>query len=111
MQLGITQRIIKNKKKVGMFVSYLSDNKVYIGYSLCCKSDKYDNEKAIKIAYNRASYCWDKLGIRLAHSIRKDFEIFYERCCRFYKQSELPEIISVRCKDGVQFYGIKSGRS
>lgn len=104
---GITQRIIRKNQRVGMFVSYKEEDKVYIGYSLCCKDDTYDNEKAFKIAFLRAKTCWDNKGIRLAHSIRKDFEKFYERCERYYKDSILPEIISVKSEDGLEYYGIK----
>ena len=109
--MPITQRIIKNRKKVGMFISYVEQDKVYIGYSLCSKEDKYDNDKALKIATSRASSCWGEKGIRLAHSVLTDFTKFYERCERYYKGSEFPEIMTVKTQRGLEYYGIKHRES
>lgn len=105
--MSITQRIIRKNQRVGMFISYVEDNKVYIGCSLCSKEDKYDNDKALKIATSRASSCWGEKGIRLAHSVLTDFTKFYERCERYYKGSEFPEKMTVKTQRGLEYYGIK----
>jgi hypothetical protein len=103
----ITQRIIVKGQRRGMFVSFLDGDKVHIGYSLCSKADKYDNAKALTIAFEKAKACWDSKGIRLAHSIQSDFAKFYDRCERFYKGATFPEIITMKEQDRIAYYGIK----
>ena len=46
----------KNGKKIGIICSVKNkeNNEIGIGWSLCCKKDKYNAQLGIKIAYGRA---------------------------------------------------------
>lgn len=78
----ITQRIIKNKKRVGQFVAWKTvTNEVMIGFSLCSKQDKFDREIANKISHARSSSIKPLL---IPYSIKNEFFSFKERCKKYF---------------------------
>lgn len=84
----IKQRIIKKGKRIGMFVAlrYSENDKATIGYSLCSKEDTYNDELAEKIAVSRAI---SKKPFDIPFSLIEDFDRFYGRAKRYYKDDLL----------------------
>lgn len=86
----IKQRIIKYNskggKRVGVFVADKIDDKISIGFSLCAKADKFDEEKAMQIAISRMQNT-DKL-LNVPCSIYADYEIFRLKCVKYFKQND-----------------------
>lgn len=76
------------KQRCGLLVSVIDDTakKVYIGYALCMKGDKFSQEMAEKIAYGRA---FKRERLTIPQSILKDVDKFIARTARYYKDCEL----------------------
>jgi len=84
VEVKISQRILRKGKRVGMFVGVKMPNgKARLGYSLCSKYDIYNQELAMKIAISRAE---SNKGWEVPSSLLVDFEYFYERCQRYFKE-------------------------
>jgi hypothetical protein len=84
--LYITQYILKNrngkKTKVGLLLGCVINNKIRIGYSLCCKDDEFDADYALALASIRAL---DPREDVCPPSIENDAYAFAERCARYFK--------------------------
>lgn len=83
-------KYIKNDKnqKNGVLVSYfnIATNKVHIGYSVCCKKDKFNRETGIQIAFQRAvAYEEKDRNPNLPRIIKQALPYFIVRCSKYYK--------------------------
>ena len=84
---------IENGTLVGYWYAFKAeDNKVHIGYSMCCDEDQdeFNKEVALKIAMGRAISCYEK-GLNIPRSLYNDFLLFYNRCARYFTDGTLPE--------------------
>ena len=88
---------VRNKKGVplGVVVSVKNDGGFSVGYSLCNKKDRFRKETALKIAFGRAE---SKGAILEVHEIPREIikviPMFVERCKRYYRTENAPEIRS-----------------
>lgn len=87
----ISQNVYRNrggkKTKVGLLVSCAKKGQVKIGYSLCCKTDVFDEREAYILASKRMS----ESVLITPTSIGNDIDKFLERCVRYYKGAQVPE--------------------
>lgn len=85
----------KTREPKGIIVSFVEDNKIYIGYSLCSKRDAWDKELGFKIAINRAIFYGNNecLQYPIAQSAKNEFIKMTERSERFFKGFDLPSNI------------------
>lgn len=65
-------------RRIGVVVAL---DRERIGFSLCNKKDKWDREKALEIALDRAENGFDKIP----HSIYLDYYEMYNRSGRYFK--------------------------
>jgi hypothetical protein len=80
---------------MNMLVSYVKDNKGHrigcvvaiekgmIGYSLCCKRDKFSKELGLQIATQRAKL--NRINA-IPHSIQDDYNKMYRRSILYFKK-------------------------
>lgn len=81
---------VRNKNRIpyGVLVALKDENhhqKYRIGYSMCCKNDRFSKRKALEIAIGRANTNCNIDVDSLPHDVRKMFPSFYNRCKRYYK--------------------------
>lgn len=81
----ISQNIYRNRNgkrtKVGIITSNIKRGHVLIGYSVCCKTDEYNEKEGLIIAGKRMG----QEQVVVAPGIRKDMIKFLDRCSRYYK--------------------------
>ena len=84
MELKISRRIIRRKKRVGMFMAFSDDQgKIGVGYCLCSRGDKYSHDLAYKICKSRA--CSAKNEIAVPESLVKDYDDFIIQCEKYFR--------------------------
>jgi hypothetical protein len=75
---------VRNRKgnPVGILVASKHKKSFKVGYSLCCKKDRFSREMGLKIAFGRSEAGSDEA---VPHIIRRALPEFAERCRRYYK--------------------------
>lgn len=85
----------KIKKPVGFIAAlkHPTENKVYIGYSLCRRNDQFDThlgkEIAINRAYTRALEQNHKEILTVPHTMLAAYSHFVKRCQNYFKNCEI----------------------
>ena len=93
MKRQLIKYIRKNDKTpIGTLISFVEQDKIYIGWSLLNKKDEWHRYKGMKIAINRGYFYGDNetLTYPLAQSIKNDFIKMAQRSERFFKGAKLP---------------------
>jgi len=71
----------KGSKRRGLFVAFVEDNELYVGYSLCRKHERFNHRLGMDIAIKRARRNNHRYVIRIIdfdeHKNRKDKERYY----------------------------------
>lgn len=79
----IKQYICKKKNKgnpIGILIADQDDGSVHIGYSLCCKTDTFDEQYGIGLAQDKMY-----AGVyKVPHSIERQFRRFASHAIRYY---------------------------
>jgi len=115
MELGKHDKVMYIRRndgtKKGVMVATVEDKKVHIGFSLCCKSDSFDQELGKAIAFKRAPKFDDRVARHVTlkqkksrnvlvsqviselvpDSIHNDVKEFSRRCVKYYKDKTLPK--------------------
>jgi hypothetical protein len=94
----------KREKIKGVMIAFAEGDKLYIGWSMCHKKDKFSMHKAFNIATERAEK-WYSSKIQKRHpsapyyyleyntipaSIAEEFQNFVERAINYYKDKVIP---------------------
>lgn len=81
----------KHNQKTGCLVALKNTNDVVgIGFSKCCKDDKFDKKRATDLAVKRAELIASgKRSCSVPHSMREDYLNMAERARRFYKDKTI----------------------
>lgn len=86
----IRQYIYRNRNgkrtKVGLLVGAAIRDQIVIGYSLCCREDKFDKDTALAIAVGRAL---SHKAQECPPSILQDACRFAARCERYFQDAHL----------------------
>ena len=81
------KQYIRNKfgNPIGVMLADLVDGELEMGYALCCKKDRYDKAKGLRIATHRLNY----KGIlnNIPHSIQAEYDRFENRAMKYFKLS------------------------
>jgi hypothetical protein len=79
-------RYVRNKQRIpyGALVAVKTEDGFSIGYSLCCKKDKFFKQRALNIAIARA-FLASSENSNYPHDIRKLLPDFIARCTKYYK--------------------------
>lgn len=88
---------VRNRKgiPVGVIVAMKSDGGFGIGYSLCNRKDRFKKETALKIAFGRAESNGASLMLHeLPRGIARVLPEFMERCKKYYRTENIPEVRS-----------------
>ncbi len=90
MNKTLTTKITnKNGKRLGFMVaSKNQNNEVLLGFSLCCKKDKFNYDRGLHIATKRA----DKGVTEFPHSLKSKIENFHNRCTKYFKDASVPSM-------------------
>ncbi len=88
----LKQRLLKygkdgKLKQHGYFYAIKhNDGIVKVGFSLCCKNDKFDKIVAIDLAMSRAL---SPISYEVPSSIELDVDKFISRCQRYFKTNDI----------------------
>ena len=80
-----TARVPYGHRRGAFIARQNQDGDVGIGWSLCCKKDRFDRELAKNMARGRSV----KNGVAPPHSIREQLELFRLRAARFFKTKNI----------------------
>lgn len=83
-----------NRDKKGVLIAIKhDDNKVVIGWSLCCSLDNFDKYFGQEIAYERGcKRFYDETHFEdIPPSITEKLDIFIDRCKKYFKECEFPK--------------------
>lgn len=80
---------IPKQKKIGLFIAKQVDNKIEIGWSLCCKDDIFDEKQAFDNCYKRIYKSTDIDNFDIPYSIKNEYNKFADRCERYFKNVEV----------------------
>ena len=90
-------KYVRNEKRqpIGLIVSFVENEKIYIGWSKCSKRDVWSKELGQKIAFSRAYFHGDNPTVKceVAYSVKSDFIKMAERSERFFKGAVLPDSV------------------
>jgi hypothetical protein len=81
----------RRREKVGVVVATRrSDNTIGLGFSLCAtnRGDKFNPATALEIAVGRAEN-FPHFKAVLPQSVKADWDMIYDRACRYFKGSEV----------------------
>jgi hypothetical protein len=81
----------RRREKVGVVVATRrSDNTVGLGFSLCAtnRGDTFNPATALEIAVGRAEN-FPHFKATLPQSVKADWDIIYDRACRYFKGCEV----------------------
>ena len=99
-KISKTGKNILFTEKIGYVVAAIKDEKVTIGFSLCCNRDRYDYIDGERkpgfgktLALARADKWSNRTIIAVPPSIMPTMEKFAIRCDTYYKGLKRPEII------------------
>lgn len=75
---------IRNRKgkPVGVLVAVKNEQGYSVGYSLCCKRDRFCKEMGLRIALGRANGTAEPVP----HPVRRALPEFTARCQRYYRE-------------------------
>jgi hypothetical protein len=79
----------KNVKR-GVMVAFKEGENVYVGYSLCMKSDKFNKEEGLAVAVERAKADFANATPSIAPSVKDSMEKFKGRVTRYFKDGVKP---------------------
>jgi len=83
-------------RNIGYLVAYKTYyNKLKIGYSLCMKSDTFDNHYGKELAIDMAETLSNRTEHTFPKSIEKDLLSFVGRCIRYYKIKDIRKELSL----------------
>lgn len=78
----LIQYVRKNGLPVGVVVATMDRKKTLkMGWSLCCKRDRWNRNKAKLIALNRA---WRGSDVKIPDSVMPTFDELHERATRYF---------------------------
>ena len=79
----IVEHIVKKKKSnpIGILIADQYDGAIHIGFSLCCKTDTFNETEGLNFAIDKMS-----AGIfHVPHSIERQFKRFTSHAIRYYR--------------------------
>jgi len=90
MNKTLTTKIInKNGKRLGFMVATKNENnEVLLGFSLCCKKDKFNYDRGLHIATYRSF----KGVTKFPHSLKNKVANFHGRCVKYFKDAAVPSM-------------------
>ena len=72
----------KKQKPIGVLTANEKDGHLYVGWSLCCKEDVFNEETGVQGAKLREAY---EIGLyTVPHSIRREFTRFANHARRYF---------------------------